>query len=83
MPTYEYRCAKCGHQFEHSQGIKDAPLRRCPKCGGKINRVISGGGFLFKGRAPIPKFSGQTSGDASSCCGITNPCSDPKRCCGR
>lgn len=84
MLTYEYRCQKCGHQFECSQGINDPPLKRCPKCGGKIHRVITGGGgFVFKGGTLTPKFSGQTAGDSSSCCGVTNPCSDPKRCCGR
>lgn len=84
MPTYEYRCEKCGYQFERSQGMKDAPLKQCPQCAGKVHRMITGGGgFVFKGGAPTPKFSGQTAQDAPSCCGATNPCSDPKRCCGR
>jgi len=84
MPTYEYRCQKCGHLFEVSQGINDAPLKRCPKCEGKVHRVITGGsGFVFKGGSPTPNFRDQAAGDSSSCCGITNPCDDPKRCCGR
>ncbi len=50
MPTYEYECQKCGHRFEAFQSIKDAPLRKCPRCGGKVKRLVSGGaGFLFKG----------------------------------
>lgn len=50
MPTYEYECRKCGHHFDHSQPIIAKPLTHCPKCKGKIRRVISGGsGFLFKG----------------------------------
>jgi putative FmdB family regulatory protein len=58
MPTYEYVCEKCGHQFEKLQPISDAPLTTCPKglCGrkrwgkGKVKRVISlGGGLIFKG----------------------------------
>jgi putative FmdB family regulatory protein len=52
MPTYEYRCQKCGHQFEEIQGIKAEPLARCPQkgCRGKVKRLIStGGGLLFKG----------------------------------
>jgi len=83
MPTYEYRCTKCGHQFERDQGIKEKPLKRCPKCAGKIRRVITGGsGFVFKGGAPTPTHSGQSARGAS-CCGTSTPCDDPKRCCGQ
>ena len=50
MPTYEYRCTKCSHEFEEYQTMTDEPLSKCPKCGGKPQRVISGGaGLLFKG----------------------------------
>jgi len=50
MPTYVYECERCGHRFEVLQGISDPPKRRCPKCRGKVKRVItSGGGLIFKG----------------------------------
>lgn len=50
MPTYEYGCQKCGHEFEQFQSIKDEPLKRCPKCKGKVARKIgTGAGLLFKG----------------------------------
>ena len=50
MPTYEYKCEKCGHRFERLQGITDEPLKKCPECGGKIKRMISAGaGIIFKG----------------------------------
>jgi putative FmdB family regulatory protein len=50
VPTYEYECQKCGHRFEAFQSMKDAPLSRCPKCRGKVKRLISGGaGLIFKG----------------------------------
>lgn len=50
MPTYDYRCKKCGHRFELFHSIKDETPRRCPKCRGKAERVPSGGaGLLFKG----------------------------------
>ena len=50
MPTYEYECQKCQHRFELVQSIKDAPKKTCPKCKGRIKRLIStGGGLLFKG----------------------------------
>ncbi len=57
MPTYEYECKKCGHQFETVQSIKDDRLKKCPKSEcpdgsgkGKVERLIgAGGGLLFKG----------------------------------
>ncbi|NIR43152.1 MAG: zinc ribbon domain-containing protein [Gemmatimonadetes bacterium] len=51
MPTYDYRCESCGHQFEKfSQRISDESTAECPKCGGTAERLISGGaGLLFKG----------------------------------
>lgn len=49
-PTYEYECLKCKKQFDQFQSIKDAPLKKCPQCRGKVRRLIStGGGLLFKG----------------------------------
>jgi putative FmdB family regulatory protein len=51
MPTYDYRCGACGHQFEHFQSISSPTLRKCPKCKKpKLERLIgAGGGLLFKG----------------------------------
>lgn len=50
MPTYEYECEKCGYTFEVFQSITDKPLKDCPKCGGKLRRLIgSGGGIIFRG----------------------------------
>ena len=50
MPTYDYECNKCEHRFEAFQSIMDKPLSKCPKCGGKVRRLIgTGAGILFKG----------------------------------
>jgi putative FmdB family regulatory protein len=51
MPTYEYKCKKCGHRFEKFQSIKAGPIRKCPECGkNAVERLISaGGGLIFKG----------------------------------
>ncbi|MEZ4339208.1 MAG: zinc ribbon domain-containing protein [Sandaracinaceae bacterium] len=50
MPTYEYACGACGHEWEKEQRISDSPLRKCPKCGkSKAQRLISGGNFILKG----------------------------------
>jgi len=50
MPTYEYECDSCGYVFEKFQPIVGPPVKKCPKCGGRVQRVIHGGsGFIFKG----------------------------------
>jgi len=50
MPTYEYKCTKCRHLFEAFQKMSDSPIESCPKCKGKVDRIISGGtGLIFKG----------------------------------
>ena len=48
MPTYEYRCTKCGHLYEKREGF-DAPARqRCSVCGAEARRVIHAPPILFK-----------------------------------
>jgi putative FmdB family regulatory protein len=50
MPTYDYRCGRCGFEFEKFQRITDPPRARCPRCKGAAERRITGGaGFLLKG----------------------------------
>jgi putative FmdB family regulatory protein len=51
MPTYEYKCTACGHQFEQFQSITAAPIKRCPQCGkAKVKRLLgTGAGVIFKG----------------------------------
>jgi putative FmdB family regulatory protein len=48
MPIYEYKCAKCG-VVEVMQGIKEAPLKKCPNCKSKVERMISSSSFVLKG----------------------------------
>jgi putative FmdB family regulatory protein len=52
MPTYDYECQDCGHQFEAKQSMKDPHLTECPKpeCKGHVKRKIGlGSGLIFKG----------------------------------
>ncbi len=51
MPTYEYACRACGHEFEKFQSMKDEPIKACPKCKKRqAKRCIgSGAGLIFKG----------------------------------
>ncbi len=73
MPTYDYLCGSCGHQFEEFQSMNAKSLRKCPKCKkSSLKRLIgSGGGIIFKGsgfyetdykRASKPK---ETSGEGA------------------
>ncbi|MCC6422034.1 MAG: zinc ribbon domain-containing protein [Phycisphaerales bacterium] len=51
MPTYEYKCGACGHQFERFQSITAAPIKKCPECGKlRVKRLLgTGAGLIFKG----------------------------------
>lgn len=50
MPIYEFRCARCGHEFERLQKIADPDPDRCPECGAEaVSRLISPVGFRLKG----------------------------------
>ena len=49
MPTYQYSCTDCGEQVEVVQKFSDDPLTVCPLCGGKLRKVFSPVGIVFKG----------------------------------
>jgi putative FmdB family regulatory protein len=49
LPTYEYKCGKCQHQYEKREGF-DAPVEQaCPVCGGLARRLLHAPGIVFKG----------------------------------
>ena len=50
MPTYDYKCQKCGHRFEMFKNIKDETKETCPICGSIAKRQIgTGSAIIFKG----------------------------------
>jgi len=50
MPTYEYKCKKCGNTFEKFQSITADPIKNCKSCDGEVYRLISkNGNFILKG----------------------------------
>ncbi len=49
MPIYEYRCEKCGNQFEIIQKFSDRPLKSCPSCKVRLTKLISQAAFQLKG----------------------------------
>jgi putative FmdB family regulatory protein len=49
VPTYQYSCTDCGEQVEAVQKFTDEPLKTCPACGGRLRKVFSPVGVVFKG----------------------------------
>ena len=50
MPTYDYKCTQCGHDFEMFQSMSESHIKKCPECGGNVRRLVGGGsGLIFKG----------------------------------
>ena len=59
MPTYEYICKSCRYKFEKFQNIKDVPIKKCPRCGKELKRVIVPEWELFsKGKGSITRITG-------------------------
>jgi putative FmdB family regulatory protein len=49
VPTYQYQCTECGSGLEAVQKFSDAALTECPECGGKLRKIFSAVGVVFKG----------------------------------
>lgn len=49
MPTYQYACTECGHDFEQFQSFSDDALTECPQCQGRLRKVFNAVGVVFKG----------------------------------
>ncbi|MBX6371039.1 MAG: FmdB family transcriptional regulator [Acidothermus sp.] len=49
MPTYQYACTNCGETLEVVQKFSDDPLTECPSCRGRLRKVFSSVGIVFKG----------------------------------
>lgn len=74
MPTYQYACTACDHRFEAVQSFSDDALTECPACGGKLRKVFSSVGIVFKGsgfyrtdsRSGASSVSSSSSSDGAS-----------------
>lgn len=65
MPTYDYRCAKCGETFEVWQSFSDKPLTKHAGCGGKLSKVMGAAGIVLKGSGFYKNDSGSRSKPAA------------------
>jgi len=65
MPTYDYRCAKCGEDLEVYQTFSEAPLTRHKGCGGRLSKVLSPAGIVLKGSG-FYKTDNRSSGKRTS-----------------
>jgi putative FmdB family regulatory protein len=73
VPTYQYACTTCDHRLEAVQSFTDAPLTQCPECEGRLRKLFSAVGIVFKGsgfyrtdsRAAATGANGKGSGSGS------------------
>jgi len=67
MPIYEYECRECGQIHEFMQKMSDSPLSTCPKCSGKLQKLISHSTFHLKGSGwYATDYAKRNSGPAST-----------------
>jgi putative FmdB family regulatory protein len=66
VPTYGYRCDRCGHDFDVFQRMSDEPVAACPTCGATGRRLFFPAGIVFKGSGFYKTDSRKVSGEGSS-----------------
>jgi putative FmdB family regulatory protein len=66
VPTYQYACTQCGHAFEQFQSFSDDALTVCPECSGRLRKVFSAAGVVFKGSGFYRTDSRASSGSSKS-----------------
>ncbi len=49
MPLYEYQCTRCSHRFERIEKMSGPHAKKCPKCGGRVERLVASPAIQFKG----------------------------------
>ena len=66
MPTYSYACTACEHHFDTVQKFTDASLTDCPECSGRLRKLFSSVGIVFKGSGFYRTDSRTSSSDKPS-----------------
>ncbi|MBP5893089.1 MULTISPECIES: FmdB family zinc ribbon protein [Streptomyces] len=75
MPTYQYQCTECGEGLEAVQKFTDDALTECPACNGRLKKVFSAVGIVFKGSG---FYRNDSRGSSSSSSPATSKSSDAK-----
>ena len=66
MPLYEYECQKCHARRERIEKLSGPHLKKCPTCGGKVERLASSPAIQFKGSGwYVTDYGGKSTGDSS------------------
>ena len=88
MPTYSYACTACDHRFDAVQSFSDDSLTVCPECGGRLRKVFSAVGVVFKGggfyrtdsrsgsSASVPAGKSESNGTSESSSGSSSSSTD-------
>ncbi|WP_329300193.1 FmdB family transcriptional regulator [Streptomyces sp. NBC_00659] len=93
MPTYQYQCTECGEGLEAVQKFTDDALTECPECNGRLKKVFSAVGIVFKGSgfyrndsrgsssssSPVSKPSTSSTSDAKSSSSASTSSSSDKK----
>lgn len=67
VPLYEYRCTKCGHQFEKIESVSASERKKCPKCGATAQRLLASPAIQFKGSGwYVTDYAGKSGGSDGS-----------------
>ncbi|WP_017935788.1 FmdB family zinc ribbon protein [Nocardioides sp. Iso805N] len=72
MPTYQYACTECGHAFEQVQSFSEESLTVCPECSGRLRKVFSAAGVVFKGSGFYRTDSRSSSSSSSTAAGSSS-----------
>ena len=87
MPTYQYACTSCDHRLEAVQSFTDDPLTECPACTGRLRKLFSAVGIVFKGSGfyrtdsrggPAKEAAGSTNGSSAEASGNAAGAADTK-----
>ena len=73
MPTYQYQCTECGEGLEAVQKFTDDALTECPSCQGRLKKVFSAVGIVFKGSGFYRNDSRGSSSSSSPASSSTKP----------
>jgi putative FmdB family regulatory protein len=79
VPTYQYTCTDCGEPVEAVQKFTDEPLTVCAACGGRLRKVFSPVGIVFKGSGFYRTDSRNGSGSRSEAAGAKQPSESPAK----